>query len=877
MSETTSANAGRSLLLAVATISAATLAVQVLQTRLFSVMLWHHLTYMVVTVTLLGFAAGGSLLAILPRLGQAGGDPRVPVSVCCSLFGLSLVAVFAVLAHGQLDTLDIERDRSKYFWLFLQYGYLVIPFLCSGLAIAIALQQLPGIVHRTYFWNLLGSGVGSFLFVLLVRPLGGPGCLFLFASLGGAAGLLALSPRGAQRAPPAARALAIAATLPFPAALVLPGAADIVVPIRPAASKAQSMFTKYFDYLADYWAQRIPDYPGVDPRLRVTRWTPLCRLDTLPHPPQPGPDGRIDPRPRQIHVFQDGDAPTVVWSAKQAESLDYDAHFYGLGYRLTHEPRVLIIGPGGGNDVETALHYGAREVTAVDINGDTLDLVRHRFGDFTGHVYDRPGVTPVNSEGRSFLRRSDRVWDLLQMSGTDTYAALSSGSYIFSESYLYTVEAFDDFFAHLSDDGILSIIRFRFEPPREALKLVATAARSLRKSGVADLRRHFLIVHQTDHQFVRFAEDLRRNAADPRAADLLGVFGLYAKAPMRYAVVIARKKPFTAAEAERIAAALPKMNSELVRHELYYGAATRGEADQRTEYARLLEAIARGPEAEAAFYRAYAEDPGYDVTPATDDRPFFFNFHSWKDVKFTGSSDSGYEALTGSEPIGLYVLAALALQTAAATLLLVILPLLRLGFAAPSGGSSRTRILAFFASLGLAYLLVEITTIQRLVLYLGHPTYSLTVVLASFLVFSGLGAATAGRARSPRRAGVAASLAVVALLALHGLLLPGLLEDTLAQGEAARVTIAIAAIAPLAFVMGMPFPCGLAMLRGEAPGLVAWAFGVNGAASVVASILSIVVGMEVGFTVVFGLAGVLYLLASCAFPRPAAPAQEAPG
>jgi hypothetical protein len=145
----------------VALLSAAILGVQVLETRLFSVMLWHHLTYMVVTVTLLGFAASGSLLAMAPRLCRLGGDPHVAVSLCASLFGVTLVLTFAVLARDPLDTLDIERDRTQYFWLFLRYAYLVVPFLFGGLAMAIALQAATGFVHRVYAWNLAGSGAGS--------------------------------------------------------------------------------------------------------------------------------------------------------------------------------------------------------------------------------------------------------------------------------------------------------------------------------------------------------------------------------------------------------------------------------------------------------------------------------------------------------------------------------------------------------------------------------------------------------------------------------------------------------------------------------------------------------------------------------------------
>ncbi len=864
MSRSPESPVGPALLAAIGAISAATLAVQVLQTRLFSVMLWHHLTYMVVTVTLLGFAAGGSLLAVAPRIGRLLGDPRAAVSLCCSLFGLTLVLAFAVLSHTELDTLDIERDRTKYFYLFLHYAYLVVPFVCAGLSIAIALQQYPSSVHRTYFWNLIGSGAGPFIFLLAIRDCGGTGTLYLCASLAGVAGLLATTGyRGSRSWLP--RGLAILTALIWPLSLAAPALTDSWIPITPARSKAQTVFESFQAVAIEHYRKLDPDYPLPDERLQVTRWAPFCRLDTLPQVQLPGDvqKDRENPAasPRgQVHVFQDGDAPTVIWSGSYAAERPYEKHFYGLGYQLVSDPRVLIIGPGGGNDVETALHYGATEVTAVDINGDTLEMVRTEpFASYTNRVYERPRVRAVNSEGRSFLRREGGTYDLLQMSGTDTYAALSSGSYIFSESYLYTEEAFDDFFAHMADRGVISIIRFRFEPPRETLKLVATAARALRRLGVEDPSAHFIVVNQEDRQAIDLAQAIQTQITEPELLEKLRPFRENFTSPLRYSFTLMRKTPFTRDEVDRIRGALSPMDSPSVSHWLYYGAGYEG---VDTEYGALLTAMAAGPDAETRFHADYP----YNTEPATDDRPFFFNFHSFADVSLFGASDAGYEALTGSEPIGLYILAALLIQTGIATLLLVIIPLVRLGFSAPPG-RSRSRVLIYFLALGLAYLLVEITTIQRFVLYLGHPTYSLSAGLVCFLVFSGFGSAWAGKRGGGERLAARSAVVVVGLLLVHALVLPPVLRATLAFGETARVAMTVVWIAPLAFAMGIPFPTGLRQLRAEAAGVIPWAFGVNGAASVMASILSIVVAMQAGFTTVFLAAAGLYLLASFTVPR----------
>ena len=867
MNDPVQARAFRGLSLGIALISAATLGVEVLQTRLFSVMLWHHLTYMVVTVTLLGFAAGGSLLAIAPRLGRIGGDARGPVAACCGLFGLTLIGAFALLAHNELDTLDIEQDRFKYFWLFAHYAYLVVPFAFAGLAIAIALTEIKERVHATYFWNLLGSAVGSVLFVLLIRPLGGPGLLFAFASLSGLAGLC--SAHGARGFFAfLAKALSVLALLVYPVMLVVPSLQQQLVPMEPARSKAMRSYSEFFyPEIAKYFRSQDSQYPELDQSLTHTRWTPLCRLDTLPIPPalegakkdreQPGTGPRS-----QVHVFQDGDAPTVIWSKAYAQDTDYQKHFYGLGYRLVTDPKVLIIGPGGGNDIETALHWGALEVTAVDINGDTLQLVQNEFAEYTGNVYRRPKVKAVHSEGRSFLRREGGTYDLLQMSGTDTYAALSSGSYIFSESYLYTEEAFDDFFAHMSETGVICVIRFNFEPPRETLKLVGTAGRSLRKLGYSsDLHRHFLVVHQVDRQAMGVIQYLRSQKRElPRDAEH------FEKEPIRYSFTLMRKKPFTPDDLQKIQSAVTAMNQPTVEHTIYFSGGLVPQPDNH--YTKLLTAVAAGPDAEQSFHQDYE----FNTTPATDDRPFFFHLHTWKDVHLfrDRKSESGYAGLAGKEPIGLYILLALLVQTIVATLLLVILPLFRLG-TKRSGGQSRLRVLAYFGALGLAYLLVEIATIQRFVLYLGHPTYSLTAGLAGFLLFSGLGSWLAGVCGAGKKSAFVAALLVVIALVAHNVWLPGFLRDTLAASEALRVVYTMAWIAPVAFFMGIPFPTGLKLLGGDSSGLVPWAFGVNGAASVLSSIVSIVLAMEAGFTVVFWTAAGLYALAALTVPRTASP------
>ena len=479
-----------------------------------------------------------------------------------------------------------------------------------------------------------------------------------------------------------------------------------------------------------------------------------------------------------------------------------------------------------------ALDQGVRSVLGIEINGETVRLVSEQFKDYNGDIYrrilnpgtDDPQVVEVRvGEGRSTLRRLEDKFDVIELSGTDTYTAGNAGAYVLSESYLYTSEALTEYFDHLNPGGTLGIIRLAYDPPRESLRLFAIALTELRERGVERPSQHAAVVyheilHERSGEIVRFTANVF--SPDPLPADAVA---LYSQADL----------------ADRYRAA-------------YYPGMVQDNA-----FTQLAAAIDAGEE--EAFYADYH----WDVRPVGDDSPFFFNFHHWSSLLGEDTAADEWNELTGG-PIGLQILGTLLLQTTLLTALLVIAPLLLLkkrGLATPAAG----RHLVYFLCLGAGFMFLEISTAQRLVLFLGHPTYSLTVTLSSFLFFAGLGSLWARRlmphpARSLRK--VVPLLCV--LIALHAVFLDPLLSALLHLPLAARIACSVAVLAPLNFLMGMPFPIGLARLQRLAPSLVPWAQGANGGASVIASILCIVVAMESGFRVVAIAALVFYLLGALA-------------
>jgi hypothetical protein len=799
--------------LGLALVSAAVLLLQLVQTRVFSVMLWHHLTYLVVTFTLLGFAAGGTALACRPAWLQ--GDIGRRLSRASLLFGLAVLGAYVLMTRFPPQTSHTGLGIAT---AALHYALLLVPMIFGGFVVALALSDAGASVGRAYAVNMAGSALGCLLYVPALRRLGGEGCVVLSAAMTLAAAACFVGPRG-RAVLPAAGALVLAIfAFTQPTAL-------FTVPVAPSKAMAQHL-------------QR-----DADQQVLLTRWDPLCRIDVV------GPANPASPAARTL--YQDGDASTVMATghAEQATSILTKE---GLAYLLflDRAPKVLAIGIGGGIDILQAvaerrpLPAGEQVAfTGVEINATTYGLMTDDFAALSGDRYHLPGVRVELDEGRSWLRRSDQKYDIIQMTGTDTYAALASGSYVMTESYLYTAEAYDDFLAHLTPDGVISVLRFRFTPPREELRLAGIAVDALRRDGVQNPADHILMIGFDGPRVA--LEDGREIGID-------------------YVALLIGKRPFTPQQVsvyERYVKGEPRTH-------IMYAPGVHGTGAAADYFA----AVRVGPEADAEFRAHYP----YNLSPVTDDDPFFFRYDRWDDalaklfggglgasvdeVGPAGRAAQEYANIVGGEPIGLIMLMTVLAETSVLVALLVLVPLWlfrREGLAVAGAG----RWVLYFFGLGAGYILLEVVCMQRFVLFLGNPGYAISVVLLTFLLFSGLGAAVAGRSTDPARTLRRALPLIVVLVGLLAVGLHPLFEATLRLPLAARLAITILVLAPAAFVMGMPFPSGLRLVSGRAAPLVPWAFGVNGGASVVASVIAILLAMVAGFTAVFGLAAVCYAAA----------------
>jgi hypothetical protein len=491
-----------------------------------------------------------------------------------------------------------------------------------------------------------------------------------------------------------------------------------------------------------------------------------------------------------------------------------------LPYAVRPGARTLIIGPGGGWDVARALASGSHDITGVEINPIIATTVmREKFPEKSRNLYLRPDVHIYVEDGRSFVRRSPDKYQVLQATLVDTWASTAAGAFALSENNLYTTDAFRDYLSHLTDDGMAAFTRWGFDPPRESLRLISLAMEALGQLGETEPWRHVIVGREGS------------------------VKGWGARD-----TVLVSRKPFSAEDIERARAAIERGKMEAV----YLPG-----AGIRNQFSELL--TSRDPE---AYQRNYT----FDITPVSDNRPFFFYTVQPRDLwsfVMTASHDTADYKVNKAVPL-LFGLMGISLV---ATALVLVLPPLVLGTRLPRQPGVRGFLL-YFLFIGAGYILIEVGLIQKFVLFLGHPTYALTVVIFSMLVSSGLGSFFSRRLLGKSESRLVKALGAVALLAAAlALLTSSLLTSLVGLPLALKIALTVLMIAPAGFVMGMPFPTGLQRLEEWHAPSVRWAWALNAAASVLGSVGALVCSIYLGLIQTLIIGGMFYLAALAVVAR----------
>ena len=776
----------------VALTSFAALLLELSLTRLFSVILFYHFAFLAISIALLGMGAGG-VFSYLRRDWLARFRTRSLAAGCSIINAIVTIAMLEVVLHTPVS---LELSGSNLLRLTIIYFAPLLSFFLTGLLLSSVFAREARQIPLLYGADLAGGALACLGLVPLMNGLGAPGAvLFVSLTMALAGAVWALRPAHRK------------------IVYVLAGAIALLV----AANRL-------WNFVDVVYAKGVR--VGGASKVEFARWNALSRVE-VDNTPNGGKDVVIDADASTAIVNVDPFHWQGVWQH------DLMAAPASLANVLRPQGDYAIIGPGGGVDVLRAVANGSPSVTGIEINPIIANtIMRGRYQAYSFGLYKLPQVRLVVSDGRSFIRSAQEQYDVIEMTLVDTWASTAAGAFALSEGYLYTTEAFEQYFSHLKQDGFVAVTRWEFKQPREALRLVSVAMDALRRMGAGDLWRNFVVVSNGP-----LDEDGRAVA------------------------VLTKKTAFTDREERQVmahVAANPSLSIIYMPSKPGSGA-----------FQRLI--ASADPAGFAASYP-------YDVTPVTDDAPFFF-FTLKSGALLKSANFFSHEARRSIDwkvGLGVVVLDAVLLISLGAVLVLLILPLV-LSRRSRSAGLGR---LIYFVAIGLGYILVEISFVQRLVLFLGHPTYAITVVIFLLLASSGAGSLLSRRWAAGGRTIRMTLAAVAAALAVYTFALPRLLAAAVGLEFGIKLLVSGAILIPLGFVMGIPFPTGLRVLAvpaapesdadavrepppssGSRDSAVEWAWALNAAASVLGSVLAMFVAVNLGLTLTLACGLAAYVAA----------------
>jgi hypothetical protein len=801
----------RGVFLGIAVLSASLLAFQVLLTRICALRLAFHFSFLIISNSLLGIGASGTILTLLEARWRK--DPAKWIWGFTIAYVVSLLATWwfaRAMPVPEQITFGLGAGELGQFLLFAVFNLgLAVPFFFGGGAVGLILSAYSHRVNALYASDLLGAGVGCLLCPFLLWEVGAGGCLCAVGILG-ALTIAMVAPEGRKTL-----SLALAALLSVGLGAWLPSF-DAQFPVP---GKKQLQITQ---------KQGI----DLDGPHEYSRWSANSRIDVikspLPHWLAYGIGAKdmpfaLDPANAaklgaQKWIMQDGDAGTFVTDYTHSElGREYlQRTLYALSALVKKDtaPKVFVIGVGGAPDVWAHLLTGASKVKGIELNRGVLEAHHTVAREFSKGLLEDPRVELVVDEGRSALMRDPERYDIVQMTGIDTWTSLASGAYVLAENYLYTVEAVTQMYEHLTEGGLLQITRMGAN--MEKLRLVANVDQAFTDMGV-------------------------KGFADAIAVISAPVDGL--------TTVLVKRGAFTEVEVQRLEGFLARTG-----HEAAY-------LPLRQRDGNIVERFVREQD-KARFIRDFPRR----ITPTTDDQPYFFNFTRW-DTPTEEAKKLLDEATVVSQGNPLFLWGQLGFSTIVA-LLLIVVPLLGRRRSGEAGRRHPFRFFVFFSGIGTGFIFIEIAMIQKLTLLLGQPLYSIVVTLLAILVFTGIGSLVserwlAGGKNRARLIPLGIGVAVVASV----LLAPVLVDAAIGSGFAMRAAVATLLIAPTALLLGMPFAHGIGVLRKVDPSFVPWAWAVNGSSTVVGSVVTVIVSMNFGFNAVLLVAVGIYVAAFAAIDR----------
>lgn len=739
------------------TVSLATLALEISLVRFFSIALWYHFAFMIVSIALFGIAAAGTFLSIKKI------KSKNILFNSSLLFSLSAVIGFFILNKLSFDPFRAMLNFSELFKLLFYYIFLGLPFFFFGIIVAYSFFRHQKNSGKLYFYNLLGSALGTILAIPLIAFFNVK-IIFVIGIIGLISALFFISFRSNKR-------------------LVVYFLIIIFLIL---------LFTPFKINISQYKELNLAlNFP--DSTLLFTEYNSFSRVDVVNssftrYAPGLSPSFKGE-LPEQLGILVDAGNMNSITNDKNLEFIDYLPN--SIAYSLKKNPAILVVNAGAGLDVLSALYYNST-VTALETNPIIIDLLRGEYRGFSGDIYNKADI--YLGEGRSFIKRKEK-YDVIILSLAGNVLSSSAGLTSLSENYLLTVEAFKDYLNSLNEDGVLIITRWLLYPPRESLRLFSIALEAVEKENIAMFRSWttttlLISKNKLSNKTIKKIKDF----TNKNKFDIIYLPSDFT--PNRYGKF---KEPY---------------------------------------YHDSIRSLLQNKE---KFQKNYL----FNIAPTYDDRPFYFNFFKFSKLpELYKTIGNNWQPFFDSGFLLFFILA----QALILSLVCILLPL-------KFFKNKRIKKLIYFFCLGISYLFIEIVLIQKFILFLGHVIYSTTAVIFSVLLFSSLGAYLSNNMELRKIRKIIPILFF--MIIIYSIFLPIILDKFIIFNLIIKLIISILVIAPLGFIMGMPFPLGIRIINKK---LIPWAWAVNGTASVLSPIIAVLIALFFGYSVVLILAAVIYLI-----------------
>ena len=780
-------------------ISSSSLAFELVLMRLFSIVQWYHFAYMVISMALLGFAASGTLLALI----QSRGKGQVSETQCILIFSLTsfLLFLFTVASFFIAQTIPFSPfqlvwQKPQYLYLAGYYVLFFIPFFLAGCFIGLSFMRFREQMARVYFFNLLGSGVGVVV-ALISFYLVPPALLLIVPGFFALMGFFFSVPKKMRTK--RYLTLNIVGVILVCVYLIVGGAPLKISPYKGISRGLQ--------------------LPGA--RLEYEEYSPLGLVQVVNAPSLRYAPGLsltyTQGPPPQKELFVDGNSYGAVTNfSGEGDLLEYlDYSTLALGYHVISPQQVLVLNPEGGSQILAALYHSSHHIQAVEPHPSIVGLLRGPLRSFSQNIYHSPGITVDIASPREFMARDIRQFDLIQLNLIGSWGGEGGGIYATGESYTYTAEAFREYFRHLKPQGILSASAWLSSPPRTFLKLLALSVETLDREGTGDISRSVVAIRS-----------------------------------WATGTVIIRKGQFNREDITRIRGFCKKRGFDLVYFPgIELGDVNRYSVLERPVYHQAVEALLSRNTRDQLY-----EDYLFNIRPPTDDKPYFFHFFRLSALGYLFKT-LGREWIPFLE-WGTVILWATLLQALIIAPLFIFSPLV---FIRGKGGPSflgKGKTFTYFSLLGLAFMFVEMGCIQKFIVILTHPIFALALVLFTLLFFSGIGSLLSSRVGKGRRWVPFAGILFFSSASV--LCVDGLLKVFLPYSLFLKCLLLVFFLAPLGFFMGMPFPIGLQVVSDRQRSYIPWVWGVNGVASVIAPVLGSLLSIWLGFRILMTASFFLY-------------------